>query len=1150
MVSIKISGVTVEHEFPIEFVLDGAEEFNLGVIKLNNLSKREAYPDFANVVITINGVDYESCIQQDISTRISPNIYNHSISLSEPIIKLSLYQMADRLYTTKNGIAITYKDQLDNILETHNFSRLSSFSYDAETELLLDVEATEKEYSGANMLTNLTDMFRSVDAVPTLSLDSIIGNEPFGKLGNLITLGDIIGEVVTSDIADYGLGVYSKIKNGTYEKEEEIGYTYFPSKTGSVSPRTEDTKFIDTNAVFILDSGIRKIQGTIVNIEVDTGSGSEFIEADISDYIVSKAEWDQLTVERNMATLWAGVYKNNTVYYNEGDNIIQNFGVKYENATQPSNGTLVQEVIIHSWLLANGYATLDWVPQQVAEMQMRFYYQPMRDMDVRVERHNIDRTYKTATVMNNQKDSVLELSRYGKALKSHINRIGNDTYEVTKTYNNLTPFTLWGLNDYTVDDYKVIKIHMIARHNSMDVKYLFVKNSSILNPLTTVNKSVSPFTIQKRNITTNFVREEYIIFSGENKNDTGYLTTRGRKALFNGLKWNATYDTPVLAAQWDSVSNGNTLLNMTSTHFPLGTSMVFHVGFKHPKFAGYQLAADTSGVAGYKLVPISFGDVNGEVETFEISYFNDLTSTPDTFPVGSVGTDTLIEAEEWIAGINPNEIPALSTVIHAVSDRSNLIVGDYFSSNNSLIKELGSEQNLTLSYYPSTTKHTIYDKYRKTGSTGTGAYSLNVLYQHMTLTGIPSGSSWILHKTEAPYNIYLAFNYIDSDLNLIYLNSLLSRPGVSDLSYDGVEFLAAVMDSVTATLDMVTVSKINQLLSVNLSALSTSNISYVNGGNIAISIAMSALATSLMVSSQRLDHGVIAELEAIATLSSTYEQIYNFGLIAEFEAISSLDVTYEQSALNYSLQAEFGATAALSTLFEYVKNNENLAATFLATATLDMTYLRESNDEVLSASFTAIATSNIEHEIGLFNQELSASFAVTAVSAILNEIGLEDHIISINMSAVATSQIGYEVTRSVGFDMSASVSSSIIYNQPTNETLSASFTASAISTLEYSASGAEVDWVAVAGGTPTIDQCLSIADVGNIKAVDTVTGCAFVNDGLGYASATNETTTAPACSDGATYTLCMFDTLLQQWACQDYIGELEITTQTFRCQEI
>ena len=43
---------------------------------------------------------------------------------------------------------VSEKRILDNILLTHNFGKTSPFTIHADTQALLDVTATEKEYSG------------------------------------------------------------------------------------------------------------------------------------------------------------------------------------------------------------------------------------------------------------------------------------------------------------------------------------------------------------------------------------------------------------------------------------------------------------------------------------------------------------------------------------------------------------------------------------------------------------------------------------------------------------------------------------------------------------------------------------------------------------------------------------------------------------------------------------------------------------------------------------------------------------------------------------------------------------------------------------------------------------------------------------------
>jgi hypothetical protein len=189
MVSVKIDNVSINIESGLEFIKDGGEEFNLGIMKLVNLSKRTTYPDYADVEITVNSKVFEAIIQQDLSKRTSIGVYNHDITLAEPVIKLSQYIHPDRQFSTWDGSQVTYLYQTQQVLLTVELGVTSPFTIASATQTLLGATAVEKELSGGDLLTTLTDIFRSVGAVPTLNLDNEIGHELFGELGSEITIG-------------------------------------------------------------------------------------------------------------------------------------------------------------------------------------------------------------------------------------------------------------------------------------------------------------------------------------------------------------------------------------------------------------------------------------------------------------------------------------------------------------------------------------------------------------------------------------------------------------------------------------------------------------------------------------------------------------------------------------------------------------------------------------------------------------------------------------------------------------------------------------------------------------------------------------------------------------------------------------------------
>jgi hypothetical protein len=91
-----------------------------------------------------------------------------------------------------------------------------------------------------------------------------------------------------------------------------------------------------------------------------------------------------------------------------------------------------------------------------------------------------------------------------------------------------------------------------------------------------------------------------------------------------------------------------------------------------------------------------------------------------------------------------------------------------------------------------------------------------------------------------------------------------------------------------------------------------------------------------------------------------------------------------------------------------------------------------------------------------------------------------------------------------------------------------------------------VEWVETTPQTPTTNQCTSTSDAGNIK-VESETTCAYLETNT-YQGESDETTTIPPCSDGATYTLCFFHAGLQVWICTEYEGEESTEYTYYECE--
>ena len=777
MVSIKIDSTTIPVQLGTEFILDGTEEFDFGRLVIPKSLQRLPYDDFASVELTINGTVYEAIIQKDMVNKVANGIWKHTITLGEVVLKLGKHIAPDRKFTTYDGNKITYLDHADGMINLTFYGKTIPYIIHSDTQTLLNsVDADEREYVGMSLLASLTQIFRSVDAIPTLSLDGVIGHKLINEFGSLITLPDDTGEVLTADIGDYALSVHTKVKNGTYESDLAGGGTYYPGLGYGITPRSANTKYTDSEAEWHIDSGIRRIiLAEIKNLQ--SVSSGTITNADIAEWIVSKDEWDNLEIERDRPTLVQGKYQNNTLYFTEGDFRIKNAGVRYLNSSVPVLGEQAIDNLIRSyWVKVNGNH-VQYSNQSIRAIEIEFFYQSIRDSEVRQERHALNRTYKESVMINNQQDSVVELSRLGNANKQLINRVGNYSFDKTYRYYDSDTPVFYELNDYTEDGYRIAKIKYLLRNSSYDITYGFVEKQSILNPITSVNQSVSPFTITKKNVLTNPIYENYIEFSNVKATDNAdiqtYLTFR--KILFNMLNFSSTYDTPIYNCQYLS-SDSDTLsdyLNMSVQRIPMGNSFQFNAQFKSPILAGYQLVDDT-GYLGKRLKPIAYANPNGQVDNARFYFGHNPTIVADTHPVGAQDTNWVMEIPIEDFNLNPDEIMGITAVQHCVSRNDNLIIGDYFLKNNSLMKTLGLSTTNKLYYYAQNPRYTTEDKYAKGTPSGTGSISISANYESILVSGVPNGYSWAWVRDSGD-ELYMAYNSDGTDFTVIYNNLVKNR---------------------------------------------------------------------------------------------------------------------------------------------------------------------------------------------------------------------------------------------------------------------------------------------------------------------------------------------------------------------------------------
>ena len=1103
---VKINSATVYPELPLEFTLDGTEEFRKGTLKLDNLEEVKPFDDYSKVDITINGIDYKFILESDLPNRVSKNKTTHQITLLEQVVNLNDVMIPDRAFSTAQGVQTTWKYQLETIIETSNIG----YSVAEDTLELLNVTANNQQYSGS-FLNFLVIAFRAVDAVPSLD-DTEIGHNLLNAKNNNITTevqaildnDNMESRRYEANINDYASSVYSKVKNGSYEESEEIGATWFPSKTGYTTVRSGNNKYNSDDAEIQFNGGQRRIAQAFINLAVvqgdqtyqglfgstsgdvpsvggygdryqceedgftsanagltfDTGdtavyiynkwyknaltTDTIYIDADISDYCLSKEEWDKKEIETTEATLYAGVYANNSFYLNEGGDTLENIGVQYNTGlfTNPTAYKIMRVSFAEVYNLDIG--DIDY--NKILNVKWRFKLIPARDYDTDIERHTSARVKYKSVKTNQQQESRVEIGKYGKANYQFVNRMGNERFEITIRYFESDPYSL-GLKTY--DDifelfdyykgYKIVKIKFMIYSNMIDCTYLFVANQSNLNPNSAFTNPVSPYTIQdKIEAKTCYVRKHYLVFGDSYTEDTLNATTK--LILWNRFDYSPSYDTPIYTAVYSSLDSSDDIALDVQRAIE-GRGFTFNTQFNSKTIAGSKIEAVGLGDITHKLTPINYTNDYGEVDECVIEYCNDVTINPIDYPVAS-GYTSLFGNYTRSVKLQPNEILGETQRIECITDRENLFIYKNFLLNNSILREIEEDITLQVYYYD----NPIFTTDTKAIVDGFVANDYpTVTLGKITLSGNNLGYSYAIVDSFTK-ELYFAYNYYGDDL--LEINMSMSSYNVSlvgkGLTFYELRVTAEDIVDLSGSVS-IAITKENKFITVDV----------IDIASIDADATIVITKENKDISAQATD---IADISANVSIDIT-KYIYN--LSADAQDISSITASVELNQTNYIYN--IGATA------------------------------------------TDIA--NVTAEVDI---------AITSTNN--------------NISAQAS-------------DM-ADIDASVNITMPFRLTITATNLASVTGSVEYTYSDPLVEWVEVTTGTVTGGNCYVSSDIGNIK--EEIGSCQYVTSGSAYFSGTDESTSQPICEEDATYTLCIYNSGFGYYVCRDYVGT--IPTIKYECQ--
>lgn len=770
--SLTIDGVSYDCEVGATVLLDGTEEFDSGTIEIKNIALATEFTEADKVVLVAGTKTFELIVQADKVDRITSTLYDHTVTLTEETAKLTKAYSVDRFFTTFGGALLSHYTMLNNVrLTTPFFNPL--FTINTSTVTALGTDAPQKKFEGMNVFQIATDIMRGIKSVPRL-VNGVLEHTPYNEINNPITLSDLTGWQRNNEFNNYATTIVSRAKNITYDLDITTGSTWFPSQTESVTPRSSTGDYSDDKSQYQFPLDIRRInQIYIINYEL---SGGTKIDMDISNYVFSKEAWDGLQLgSRTQSTLQTQIAQRNTLYFTVGGNILENMATEFDDSLGAPQITVKE--LVKSWLVNNGFLITDFKDFSIKDLEIRANFQPYVEGNISSEKWDISTT-KVSEILNNQKDTTLDIGRYGVVMNTIANRLDNSDWVITIAHNDETE--LLELFDYTSDMYKIIKAKYQFYPSQIIGTYQLSLRWTTLNGYQSVYKNTDPYSIGRDNVNANFRYTEYLEFSTTNKTDTGNLTTQGKETLMNIFDYASGDDLPVNVGILDSSETTDDIaMGVMST----GAQGIRFIGrFQEPKNAGYELVSDAIGQAS-SAVP--YADESGFVQRVQVDYANKYTVTgtaADQYPrLDTPIYDNLFATPELPVLKNPNEVLGLTTELLPSTDEEGIYVYNPFSRLNNLVND-GSVTGIKVYYSLATTK---YDEFDVKPKEVQHSYAITVATISKTLMSFDISSigqsanvTWAIGTAD---ELFFAVNYDGTVRNKIYINNLLKRSTTESL---------------------------------------------------------------------------------------------------------------------------------------------------------------------------------------------------------------------------------------------------------------------------------------------------------------------------------------------------------------------------------
>jgi hypothetical protein len=717
MISVRIGGNVVEIASQLRLRLNRKEEADNGNFVVLN-GREERYSPYTIVDITWDTKDYQMLIESDNVVKQNSTLYEHNITLIEPMAILSTIFPADRSFTdvplkTVGQILEIYRKELRYF---HNFVLVITNN----VLPYYDKVVFEREYSSVDMAVIIYDLFRIFDAIPRLKYNNgfwLLSAELYTEKNNELTITTEENRETQVNDIDYATSVIHKSRNATIEQKS----IWWPAKNKWALPTFKGDIYKTSDIQYELDSDILNIDKVlamanvtiIYNVDGGTDLFIDDLEVDITDSVFEQEVYESLLIndETNPDWQWdefsdrspENHFKQIAIKYSINNNTIDGLFWKNDNVLFDRNVTSLLNVV-NAYIRLEAikkYPELDITQVQLRDdetenIKLRVKYKPNRDVDFEVERQDTS-NFNKSSILNNQRDSRAELTRLIRNADIFVNRIGNKTINISQSDE------YWELGDYIVIDDEYWLITDITYNFDKDnyvITNEFTRNFANINRETSISRIPSPYVYTGKRLQSNFIIKEYMIFDTEADSDNSNLNDFLKNVAINIFDYNSTYNTPLTNAFINDTSRielddlgRKKLINAPLLTGGSGNLILAQLAMRDPRIAGNSSVEYRN---SYYKKPILYTRSDFTIEKLYLTFAQDYVEDGRDYP--SVYIDDTDELLNYTMPINkdPNDTLAITWELLVKSKNKNIIICNGFTKYNNLVNEFELEPEIKL----------------------------------------------------------------------------------------------------------------------------------------------------------------------------------------------------------------------------------------------------------------------------------------------------------------------------------------------------------------------------------------------------------------------------------------------------------------------